>query len=96
MRRGSKLQKFQTQQNATQSSDRVESGHTVTGCDTGSELISLGRDRMRHGAVIPLVYNGTRCDTTQGSESIIAAGTRGPPTDPRAGLKGDLWSQECF
>lgn len=32
---GRELQKFQTQQNATQSSDRVESGHTVTGCDMG-------------------------------------------------------------
>lgn len=35
MTRGSKLQKFQTRQNATQSSDRVGSGHTGTGCDTG-------------------------------------------------------------
>lgn len=51
---------------------------------------------MRHGAVISLVYNATRCDTTQGSGSIVAAGTRTPPTDPRAGLEGDLGSRECL
>ena len=51
---------------------------------------------MQHGAVISLVYNVTRCDTTQGTEGITAAGTRRPPTDPSAGLEGDFWSREHF
>lgn len=49
---------------------------------------------MRHGAVIPLVYNVTRWDTTQGSEGIGAAGTsrtsRRPPSRGGRGISGPV------
>lgn len=49
---------------------------------------------MRHGAVIPLVYNVTRWDTTQGSEGIGAAGTsrtsRRPPSRGGRGISGPM------
>lgn len=34
---------------------------------------------MRHGAVTALVYDVTGCDTTQGSEGVVAARKRRTP-----------------